>query len=126
VELRLENVVLKLIEEAADSPLATLLKSGALDLSRPGNLAAFMPKRPPMLVDAVDDRIVLDLRKHPKLNGKPSAERLLAALTALLGIKSIATDEAHLDLALRPFPGGLDEAWGTVRQVVGPAAFSRR
>jgi hypothetical protein len=103
VELRFEELALKLIEEAPDSPLATLVKSGALDLSRPGNLAASMPKRPPMLVDAADDRIVLDLRKHPKLGGRRSTERLLVVLSAVLGIKSIATDDAHLDLALRAF-----------------------
>ena len=41
-----------------ESPLAGLIKSGALDLSKPGNLVAFMPKRPAALVDAKDDRIV--------------------------------------------------------------------
>ena len=42
LELRLDEVSLKLLDESADTPIAALLKSGALDLSKPGNLAAFM------------------------------------------------------------------------------------
>ena len=117
VELRLADVKLTLLEEAPDSPLATLLKSGALDLSRPGTLAAYMPKRPAMLVDALDDRIVLDLMKHPKLNGNQVTAKKLALLSTLLGVRSIATDDAHLDVALRAFPEGVDEAWGAVRDL---------
>ena len=117
VEVRLSDVRLKLLEEAPDSPLATLLKSGALDLSRPGTLAAYMPKRPAMLVDALDDRIVLDLMKHPKLHGNHATAKKLGLLSTLLAVRSIATDDAHLDVALRAFPEGLDEAWGAVREL---------
>ena len=38
------------------------MKSGALDLSKPGNMVAFMPKRPAALVDAKDDRITLAVK----------------------------------------------------------------
>ena len=45
VGLRLSDVKLALIGES-DAPVATLIKSGALDLSKPGNLVKFLPKRP--------------------------------------------------------------------------------
>lgn len=117
-ELRLADVELKLVSEASDSPVATLLKSGALDLSKPGNLAAFMPKRPAMLVDAKDDRIVLDLRKHPKLAGNRKADRMLSVVTALLTLRGIETDTDHLDLLLKLFPHGVDGAMESVRGVM--------
>ncbi len=55
-----------MLDETSESPVAALLRSGALDLSKPGNLAAYMPKRPAMLVAAKDDRVTLDLMRHPK------------------------------------------------------------
>ncbi len=117
-ELRLSDVELKLIDEAAETPVATLLKSGALDLSKPGNLAAFMPKRPAMLVDAKDDRIVLDLKKHPKLQENGKAERLLGLLTPILTLSGIETDTDHLDLQIRAFPQGVAEAAAALRGVL--------
>src|SRR5215472_1887861 len=42
VGIRLSDVKLTLIGES-DSPVATLIKSGALDLSKPGNLVKFVP-----------------------------------------------------------------------------------
>jgi hypothetical protein len=113
-ELRLRDVELKLVDPKAETPVATLLKSGALDLSKPGNLAAFMPKRPPMLVDAHDDVIVLDLMKHPKLeNGK--AARVVDALTAFLTVRAIETDPEHLDVLLQAFPRGVAGAIAAIR-----------
>ena len=45
VTLRLSDVTMKVLGESF-TPVAGLIKSGALDLSKPGNLAKFMPKRP--------------------------------------------------------------------------------
>lgn len=113
-ELRLADVKLDLLDPAAETPVATLLKSGALDLSKPGNLAAFMPKRPAMLVEAVDDRIVLDLMKHPKLaNGK--AGKLLGLITPVVTVRAIETDPEHLDVQLGAFPEGVAEALAAIR-----------
>lgn len=114
-ELRLRDVKLDLIDQKADTPVATLLKSGALDLSKPGNLAAFMPKRPAMLVDAHDDVIVLDVMKHPKLAESAKAARLVDALTALLTIKGIETDPEHIDVVLSPLPRGIAGAVEAIR-----------
>lgn len=114
-EIRLANVKLELIDSNADSPVATLLKSGALDLSKPGNLAAFMPKRPAMLVEAHDDRIVLDLMKHPKLAENGKAARIVDAVTAFMTVGGIETAPDHLDIQLRAFPRGVGGALEALR-----------
>src|SRR3954463_9472711 len=49
VTLKLSDVNMKVLGESF-TPVAGLIKSGALDLSKPGNLAKFMPKRPAVLV----------------------------------------------------------------------------
>lgn len=114
-EIRLANVKLELIDPNNDSPVATLLKSGALDLSKPGNLAAFMPKRPAMLVEAHDDRIVLDLMKHPKLAENGKAARIVDAVTAFMTVRGIETAPDHLDIQLRAFPRGVGGALEALR-----------
>src|SRR5215472_3139052 len=64
VGLKLSDVKLALLGDS-DAPVATLIKSGALDLSKPGNLVKFLPKRPPAIVEAEGDRIVVDLLEVP-------------------------------------------------------------
>jgi len=104
--LRLADVTLELLRAAPDSPLATLLRSGALDLGRPGDLVAFMPRRPDFVVEARDDRIVIDLWRLP---GLPAVwrRRLLPALTALVSVAGVKTDWEHVDVLLHPFPRGV-------------------
>lgn len=118
-ELRLSGVSLKVADGAPDSPIAALLRSGALDLSKPGNLAAYMPKRPAFLVDAKDDRVVLDLMRHPKIGKNPRAIRAIGLLAPLLTVAGIESDSEHLDVSLRAFPDGLREALGGIRRVLG-------
>ncbi|MCA9642902.1 MAG: hypothetical protein H6718_34395 [Polyangiaceae bacterium] len=117
-EIRLDDVTAKVLDDNGASPVATLLKSGALDLSKPGNLAAFMPKRPAMLVEAQDDRIVLDFMKHPAIDKSAKLKAMVAALTALGSVKSIETDWDHLDLAMSAFPRGFNEALASIRRVL--------
>jgi hypothetical protein len=118
VEVRLADVALALVEEAPDSAVATLIKSGALDLSNPGNLAKYMPKRPAMLVEAHDDRIVIDLMQHPALLDNGRAGKLVDVITAFLAIRGIETDWEHLDVLLRLFPEGVPSALERVRRVL--------
>jgi hypothetical protein len=118
IELRLAEVKLKVLDDTAESPIAALIRSGALDLSKPGNLAAFMPKRPAVLVEAADDRLVLDLKRHPKLASNEKLERALRLLAPVVTVSSIATEDDHLDLALRAFPDGVAEAVGALRGVL--------
>ncbi len=118
IEVRLADVTLDLVEEAPDSAVATLIKSGALDLSKPGNLAKYMPKRPAMLVEAHDDRIVVDLMQHPALAHNGRAGKLVDLVTAFIVIQGIETDWEHLDLVLRAFPDGVASAVERVRRVL--------
>lgn len=117
-EIRLSGVSLKVAADAPESPLAALLRSGALDLSKPGNLAAYMPKRPAFLVDAKDDRVVIDLMRHPKISKNPRAIRTVALLAPLLTVAGIESDSEHLDVTLRAFPDGLRQAMDGVRRVL--------
>ena len=118
IELRLSEVSLKLVDETAESPIAALLKSGALDLSKPGNLAAYMPKRPALLVEAKDDRIVLDLMKHPKLAADERLKRALGLVVPLVTIGAIESDPEHLDVAFQPLPKGVSEVVRRIRRAV--------
>jgi len=105
----LSNVRLKLLADS-DSPVATLVKSGALDLSKPGNLVGVLPKRPAAIVDAKDDHITVDLMKVPKIAKNKRLRQLLKVVTPLVGIRKIETDADHLYVTLRATPAGLREA----------------
>lgn len=93
-----------------DTPVAGLIKSGALDLSKPGNLVAYMPKRPPMLVDAKDDRVVVDVLKVPKLAQNTKLRHWLNVVTPVLTVGAVRTKDDHLDIHLSARPRRLGEA----------------
>lgn len=114
IGVRLREVKLALVGDS-DSPVATLIKSGALDLSKPGNLVKFVPKKPPAIVEAEGDRVVLDLMKVPKLANDPRVKKLLTLISPVLGIRAIETDRDHLYVKLRATPAGLPEALGKLR-----------
>lgn len=115
LEIRLANVKLTVEDDRAESALAALLRSGALDLSKPGNLVHYMPKRPPLLVEAKDDRIVVDLMRHPKLERSP-IRRWVRHIAPLVTVRAIESDDGHVDVALRAFPDGVAQAWDSVRR----------
>ena len=117
ISIRLREVKLVLAGEPNDSPVATLIQSGALDLSKPGNLVKFIPKKPPAVVEAEGDRIVLDLMKMPKLANDARVKRILSIVAPVLGIRAIETDRDHLWIRLRATPAGLPEAIGKLRAV---------
>jgi hypothetical protein len=114
IGVRLRDVKLALVGDS-DSPVATLIKSGALDLSKPGNLVKFVPKKPPAVVEAEGDRVVVDLLKVPKLANDPRVKRILGVLSPLVGIRAIETDRDHLYIRFRATPAGLLEAVGNFR-----------
>lgn len=116
VKVRLSNVDLKLLGESF-TPVAGLIKSGALDLSKPGNLAKFMPKRPEVLVEAQDDYIVLDLMKNPKIRQNDRVRRVLETLTPVVNVTSIETSGDMLVIGLRATPLGFPRALNAARQL---------
>jgi hypothetical protein len=116
IGLRVQDVKLKVLDDS-ETPVATLVKSGALDLSKPGNLVKFIPKRPKAIVDAHDDRIVLDLMHVPAIGNNARLKRALQIVSPLVGIRSVETDGDHLYVALRATPAGLREALVALRSV---------
>ncbi len=109
IGIRVNGLELTLLGES-ESPLATLIKSGALDLSKPGNLVKVLPKRPAAIVEAGGDRIVVDLLRVPALAKSLRLRRALAVITPLLGIRAVETDGDVLYVVLRATPGGIREA----------------
>ncbi len=109
VTARIADMSLDVLD-GKDTPVAGLILSGALDLSKPGNLVAYMPKRPDVLVDAKDDRVVLDLMKVPKIANNPQARRALEVVTPVLNIAAIRTRDDHLDVHLKASISGIGDA----------------
>jgi len=107
-ELRFDETQLTLLDPSS-SPLAALIQSGALDLTKLGNLVAVMPKRPAFLVEAKGDTVVLDLKRLPALSSA-RAEMLLRLITPVVTVTGVATDESHLDLTLGVFEKGVRAA----------------
>ena len=114
VTLRLSNVEMKLLGESM-TPVAGLIKSGALDLSKPGNLAKFMPKRPDVLVEAHDDIIVLDLMKNPKIRANARVRGMIETLTPVVQVAGLSTEGDFLIIQLRASPFGLPRALNAAR-----------
>jgi hypothetical protein len=112
--LRLSDVDMKVLGES-NTPVAGLLRSGALDLSKPGNLANFMPKRPEVLIEAHDDIIVLDLMKVPKIAANERMRRVLSTLTPVVSVSALETDGDFLIIALRATPLGFPRAINAAR-----------
>ena len=115
IGLRLSELKLALLADS-ETPVATLIKSGALDLSKPGNLVKFVPKRPPAIVEADGDRIVIDLMKVPAVADNALLRRALAVVTPVVGIRAVETDGDHLYVALRASPRGLPQAIAALRR----------
>lgn len=114
IGIRLNDVKLALLGESS-TPVATLIKSGALDLSKPGNLVKFLPKLPPAIVHADNDRIVIDLMKVPALAKNELLRRVLAIVTPVMNVRAVETDRDHLYVALKASPRGLPQAIAALR-----------
>jgi hypothetical protein len=114
IGIKLSDVKLALLGES-DAPVATLIKSGALDLSKPGNLVKFLPKRPEAVVEADGDRIVVDLMKVPAVADNSRLRRALAIVTPVINVRAVETDRDHLYVALKASPRGLPRAIAALR-----------
>jgi hypothetical protein len=114
VTLRLSDVTMKVLGESF-TPVAGLIKSGALDLSKPGNLAKFMPKRSPVLVEAHDDILVLDLMQNPKFAANARVRGILGMLTPVVQVAGLSTEGDFLILQLRASPFGIPRALNAAR-----------
>jgi hypothetical protein len=123
LEVRLEEIWVEVIGES-HTPVAALLRSGVLDLSKPGELAKHMDL-PPVIIEARDNRLVLDLMREPKIGQNPVVKRALALLTPLVTMHGIETDEDHLNIVFRTLPNGLGSAATALRQHLFQPGFRR-
>jgi hypothetical protein len=112
--LRLSSVEMKVLDKS-ETPISGLIKSGALDLSKPGNLANFMPRKPPALIEARDDILVLDLMRVPKLANNLRLRKMLQRLTPVMNVAALKTDGDFLIVALRATPTGFPRALAAAR-----------
>lgn len=113
--VRIEDLSLK-VDGERQSPVALLLRSGALDLSKPGTLLANLPNRPAVIVDARDNRIVVDLLRDPKLGRNPRVLSMVELVTSLVTVHAIESDSDHLDVSLRAVPEGVMVAARAMRR----------
>ena len=114
IGIRLVGMKLDLLKDDG-SPVSMLIKSGALDLTKPANLVSFAPKTPEALVEADGDRIVLDLMKVPKLASNAAFRKALAIVAPLVGVRKVEADADHVYIALRATPSGLIQAIQAIR-----------
>lgn len=95
--------------------LAKLLASGALNLGKPASMLNFVPKRPPAILEAKEDRFVIDLLKFPQLANNPAFQKALRAVTPILSIGDIRTEGDLLLIGLRATPRGFKESIAALR-----------
>ncbi len=106
------------VEGDGSSPVAALIKSGVLDLSKPGNIARYMPNRPASIVEAEDDRVVVDLMRDDKLTRNPKFARAMSLVTPVLGVRKIGTEGDALVVELLPRREGVGTLWSRAREVM--------
>jgi hypothetical protein len=114
LEVRLEDTNMKVLGDA-ESPVAALIRSGALDLTKSGNLAAHMPGLGKLLGESTGNKLVIDLMRHPKLGGSRTVRRLMGLLSSVVTVHGVESDEGHVDVVLRAFPRGIGGAARAVR-----------
>ncbi len=117
IDVRLEDVHLKVLSEKK-THLSALVKSGALDVSKPGNLVAELPDMPPVIIDAYDNIVSLDLMREPKLARNRMVYRAVGLLSSMITVHGVETDPTHLDVVMRAFPRGLGAAADAVEEHV--------
>lgn len=123
LDVRLEEIWVEVIGDAT-TPVAALLRSGALDLSKPGELAKYMDL-PPVIVEARDNRLSIDLMREPKIGDNPLVRQALAVVTPLVTMHGIESDDEHLNIVFRALPQGIGSAASAVRTHLFQPGFRR-
>ena len=111
---------LSLVAKDAKSPMAQLLKSGALDLSKPAGLLKMMGKKPRVIEDASGDTFHLDLMQLPAVAKNDAIRRALNAFTPVLNVSEIFAEDDLLLIAFKATPGGLPSTLSAVREFFQP------
>ena len=74
-----------------------------------------MPKRSPVLVEAHDDILVLDLMQNPKFASNERVRGILGTLTPVVNVSALSTEGDFLILQLRASPFGIPRALNAAR-----------
>jgi len=101
------------VKPPLDSPMTAMLMM--MDLSKPGDMLAFLPFRPSVILSAQGDEFVLDLLQLPKLKQNALARRIVAAVSEVLTIRELGTEDDMLVIGLRAMPSGIVSALGHLR-----------
>lgn len=123
LDVRLEEIWMEVIGES-QTPVAALLRSGALDLSKPGELAKYMDL-PPVIVEAKDNKLSIDLMREPKIGDNPVIRQALSVVTPLVTLHGIQSDDDHLNIEFRALPRGVGSAASAVRTHLFQPGFKR-
>lgn len=102
VRLRVTDLAVK---PPDGSPVAQMVMM--MDLSKPGDLLGFLPMKPPMIVSAQGDQFVLDLLQLPKLARNPRARAIVAAVSEILAVRELLTEDDLLVIGLKAMPKNL-------------------
>lgn len=124
IAIRVEDIALKVLGEAK-TPIAALLKSGALNLANVGTLVGYLPNRPPLIVDARDNRVILDFMREPSIGLNPVVRKTVGLLTGFVTLSAVSSDETHLDVAFRALPSGITGAFRAMRQHAVVPSFGK-
>ncbi|MCH2108025.1 MAG: hypothetical protein MK135_01760 [Polyangiaceae bacterium] len=116
VDIRLNDIEMEVTDPSSGTPIAALLQSGALDLSRPGDLLSYLPQTPEFLIGAEENRLSFDLMRHPKLSAE-LAKKLVQVLVPLVGVQAIQTEGEHLEIAFSALPKGASGAIDTLKKI---------
>jgi hypothetical protein len=123
IELRLDRVKIRVLSEKK-TVVSALVRSGALDITRIGDLIHELPGIPPFIAEARNDRIVLDLMRAPALGENPWLRHAVGMMSSLITVHGVETESSdHLDVVLRALPRGTVNAVGALRShLLGPGA----
>lgn len=114
LELRVDDLKIDILSTKR-TMVSALIRSGALDVSQIGELVNELPDIPPFVVEAVGNRLVFDLMRAPSLAHNPLLRHAVGLVSSFITVRSVQTNEDHLDVALRAFPRGRRSALRAVR-----------
>lgn len=117
VVLRVTDLQLEVVGKP-DHPLAKMVASGALDLSKPAGLLGFVPKKPPFVVSAKGDRFELDLMRIPAVAENMPLRMALEAITPVINLRAVETRGDMLLFGLEATPTGLPQTLKMLRSFV--------
>ena len=123
MELRFEDVALKILSEKR-TVVSALVNSGALNISQLGSLIRELPRMPPVIVEAQENRIVFDLLKSQQLDNRV-VRHLVGLWSSLITVDGVETETDHLDVVFRALPRGRSAAMNSVRQHLIAPGFRR-